>query len=135
MLDYGVISVSTQFFCTLIQLFVWNLKARLFLIQTFELFILLSIEERITKSKEKFPKVSNLCFRIGTKVLDEFFPCLVLKVSKLIIKISKMNYYCLVLSKILFTVNVKTVISSLVSCPWGQGGCQKKQKTSRNSNF
>ena len=104
MLDYGVISVSTQFFCTLIQLFVWNLKARLFLIQTFELFILLSIEERITKSKEKFPKVSNLCFRIGTKVLDEFFPCLVLKVSKLIIKISKMNYYCLVLSKILFTV-------------------------------
>ena len=23
----------------------------------------------------------------------------------------------------------------LVSRPWGQGGCQKKQKTSRNSNF
>ena len=31
--------------------------------------------------------------------------------------------------------NVKTVISPLVSRPWGQGGCQKKQKTSRNSNF
>ena len=29
----------------------------------------------------------------------------------------------------------KTVIFPLVSRPWGQGGCQKKQKTSRNSNF
>ena len=30
--------------------------------------------------------------------------------------------------------NVKTVITPLVSSSWGQGGCQKKQKTSRNSN-
>ena len=29
----------------------------------------------------------------------------------------------------------KTVTSPLVSHPWGQDGCQRKQKTSENSNF
>ena len=51
--------------------------------------------------------------------------------SDFVLKKKSRGHHCCQISK----QNVKTVISPLVSRPWGQGGCQKKQKTSRNSNF